>query len=81
MVPTISQETLSEMVGTTRSRVNFLMGKFRKLGFIEQDGGVLHVKPSLLHVVHDGNRGVSNGTNPIILQALVSERRHWPRAG
>ena len=38
IVPKISQETLSEMVGTTRSRVNFFMNKFKKLGFIEYDG-------------------------------------------
>src|SRR5579862_1265312 len=41
-VPKISQETLAEMVGTTRSRINFFMNKFRRLGFIEYNGG-LHV--------------------------------------
>ncbi len=50
MVPTISQETLAEMIGTTRSRVNFFMNKFRKLGFIKYNGG-LHIDPSLLSVV------------------------------
>ena len=50
IVPKISQETLSEMVGTTRSRVNFFMNKFRKLGFIEYNGG-LKVNASLLTVV------------------------------
>ena len=49
----ISQETLAEMVGTTRSRVNFFMNKFRKLGFIKYNGG-LHINTSLLSVVlHD----------------------------
>ena len=49
----VSQETLAEMVGTTRSRVNFFMNKFRKLGFIKYNGG-LHVNSSLLSVVlHD----------------------------
>src|SRR5438445_5607791 len=53
VVPQVSQETLAEMVGTTRSRVSFFMNKFRKLGFIEYDGG-LEVHSSLLHVVlHD----------------------------
>ena len=53
IVPQISQETLAEMVGTTRSRVSFFMNKFRKLGFIEYNGG-LEVHSSLLHVVlHD----------------------------
>jgi CRP-like cAMP-binding protein len=49
----LSQETLAEMVGTTRSRVNFFMNKFRDLGFIEYNGG-LKVNSSLLSVVlHD----------------------------
>jgi len=53
VVPKISQETLAEMVGTTRSRVNFFMNKFKTLGFIEYDGG-LKINPSLLTVVvHD----------------------------
>ena len=52
-VPKISQETLAEMIGTTRSRVNFFMNKFKKLGFIEYNG-VLKIKHSLLTiVVHD----------------------------
>ena len=49
-VPKISQETLAEMVGTTRPRVNFFMNKFRKLGLIRYDGG-LEVHSSLLNVV------------------------------
>ena len=52
-LPKVSQEVLAEMVGTTRSRVNFFMNKFRKLGFIEYNGG-LKIKNSLLSVVlHD----------------------------
>jgi CRP/FNR family transcriptional regulator, cyclic AMP receptor protein len=52
-IPQVSQETLAEMVGTTRSRVNFFMNKFRKLGFIEYNGG-LKINNSLLSVVlHD----------------------------
>ena len=52
-VPPISQETLAEMVGTTRSRVNFFMNRFRKLGFIHYNGG-LEVHSSLLNVIlHD----------------------------
>jgi CRP/FNR family cyclic AMP-dependent transcriptional regulator len=50
VLPRVSQETLAEMVGTTRSRVNFFMNKFRRLGFIEYDGG-LEVNSSLLSVV------------------------------
>jgi CRP/FNR family cyclic AMP-dependent transcriptional regulator len=52
-LPKISQETLAEMIGATRSRVNFFMNKFRKLGFIEYNGGI-KVNRSLLSVVlHD----------------------------
>ena len=53
-IPAISQETLAEMIGTTRSRVNFFMNKFRDLGFIEYSGGDIKVNSSLLTVVlHD----------------------------
>jgi CRP/FNR family transcriptional regulator, cyclic AMP receptor protein len=53
VLPKISQETLAEMIGTTRSRVNFFMNKFKKLGFIEYNGG-LQINTSLLSVVlHD----------------------------
>jgi CRP/FNR family cyclic AMP-dependent transcriptional regulator len=53
VVPRISQETLAEMVGTTRSRVSFFMNRFRKLGFIHYNGG-LQVHSSLLNIVlHD----------------------------
>ena len=50
VVPKISQETLAEMVGTTRSRVSFFMNRFRKLGFIHYNGG-LQVHSSLLNIV------------------------------
>jgi CRP-like cAMP-binding protein len=53
VLPKLSQETLAEMVGTTRSRVNFFMNKFRKLGLIEYNGG-LKVNSALLSIVlHD----------------------------
>jgi CRP/FNR family cyclic AMP-dependent transcriptional regulator len=53
VIPKISQETLAEMIGTTRSRVSFFMNRFRELGFIEYNGG-LSVHSSLLNVVlHD----------------------------
>jgi len=53
VLPKVSQEMLAEMIGTTRSRVNFFMNKFRKLGFIQYDGEI-HVNDSLLSVVlHD----------------------------
>jgi len=50
VLPKLSQETLADMVGTTRSRVNFFINKFKKLGFIEYNGG-LQVNPSLLTVI------------------------------
>jgi CRP/FNR family cyclic AMP-dependent transcriptional regulator len=50
LIPRISQETLAEMIGTTRSRVNLFMSKFKKLGFIHTKGG-LHVDSSLLSVL------------------------------
>jgi CRP/FNR family cyclic AMP-dependent transcriptional regulator len=54
VLPPVSQETLAEMVGTTRSRVNFFLNKFRRLGFIDYDAGGLTVHHSLLTVVvHD----------------------------
>jgi CRP/FNR family transcriptional regulator, cyclic AMP receptor protein len=53
VIPKVSQEMLAEMIGTTRSRVNFFMNKFRKLGFIQYNGEI-HVNKSLLSVVlHD----------------------------
>jgi CRP/FNR family cyclic AMP-dependent transcriptional regulator len=53
LIPKITQETLAEMIGTTRSRVSFFMNRFRKLGFIEYDGRI-RVHKSLLNVVlHD----------------------------
>ena len=53
LIPKITQETLAEMVGTTRSRVSFFMNRFRDLGFIEYNGGI-KVRKSLLNVIlHD----------------------------
>jgi CRP-like cAMP-binding protein len=54
VLPSVSQETLADMIGTTRSRVNFFLNKFRKLGFIGYDAGGLTINPSLISVVaHD----------------------------
>jgi len=67
VLPRISQEVLAEMVGTTRSRVNFFMNKFRKLGFIEYNGD-LTVHDALLSVVLQG-------------APPAPPTRHAPRAG
>src|ERR1700676_490437 len=54
VLPKVSQETLAEMIGTTRTRVNLFMNKFRKLGFIQYNSGEIHIHNSLLSVVlHD----------------------------
>jgi len=54
LLPAVSQETLADMIGTTRSRVNFFLNKFRNLGFIGYDSRGLTINPSLLSVVvHD----------------------------
>jgi CRP/FNR family transcriptional regulator, cyclic AMP receptor protein len=64
VVPKISQETLAEVVGTTRSRVNFFMNRFRKLGFIHYNGE-LEVHSSLLNVVlHDSPRQEGSSKRP-----------------
>ena len=53
VIAKVSQEMLAEMIGTTRSRVSFFMNKFRKLGFLDYNGG-MHVHSSLLSIVlHD----------------------------
>ena len=69
-VPRLSQETLAEMVGTTRSRVSFFMNRFRELGFINYDvGDTLHVHSSLLNVVlhdDDGISATAGGKNPTV---------------
>jgi CRP-like cAMP-binding protein len=74
MVPRLSQETLAEMVGTTRSRVSFFMNRFRKLGFINYDvGDNLHVHSSLLSVVLNDDNGTSPPSEAANLSGLVNE--------
>ena len=53
ILPKVSQETLASMIGTTRSRVNFFMNKFRKLGFIEYNGKIKVNKSLLTVVLHE----------------------------
>jgi CRP/FNR family cyclic AMP-dependent transcriptional regulator len=63
-VPRLRQETLAEMVGTTRSRVSFFMNRFRKLGFINYDfGKSLHVHSSLLNIVLQDDHGTASRSN------------------
>ena len=65
VIAKVSQETLAEMVGTTRSRVSFFMNKFRKLGFIDYSGGLsgrIEVHSSLLNVILDETPGATKDT-------------------
>jgi CRP/FNR family transcriptional regulator, cyclic AMP receptor protein len=84
-VPRLSQETMAEMVGTTRSRVCFFMNRFRKLGFINYDvGDNLHVRSSLLNVVlhdADGESTASAARSPIARQKRVSGPPPEPGTG
>jgi CRP/FNR family cyclic AMP-dependent transcriptional regulator len=66
LIPKITQETLAEMIGTTRSRVSFFMNRFRKLGFIEYNGRI-KVHKSLLNIIlHD--QFSDHATAPAIVQ-------------
>ena len=63
LIPAISQETLAEMIGTTRSRVSFFMNRFRKLGFVEYNGRI-RVHKSLLNVVLHDRMPSDHATKP-----------------
>jgi CRP/FNR family cyclic AMP-dependent transcriptional regulator len=64
-IPKVSQETLANMIGTTRSRVSFFMNRFRKLGLIDYNGGI-HVNKSLLNVVLHDQLSEQNAEKPPI---------------
>ena len=75
LIPPITQETLADMIGTTRSRVSFFMNRFRKLGFIEYNGRI-HVHKSLLNVVlHDGPPGQHS-----VSASLIDKKRDKTKA-
>jgi CRP-like cAMP-binding protein len=81
LVPRLSQETLAEMVGTTRSRVSYFMNRFRKLGFINYDvGDHLRVKSSLLNVVLNDDDGTTpiSGHNKPEVRTSTSKRAEPP---
>ena len=69
-LPKISQETLAEMIGTTRSRVSFFMNRFRKLGFVEYDGRI-RVHKSLLNVILHDQLPDDDAEDPSISTALA----------
>jgi CRP-like cAMP-binding protein len=66
LIPEITQETLADMIGTTRSRVSFFMNRFRKLGFIEYNGRI-RVHKSLLNIVLHDQLSDQNATKPSLL--------------
>jgi CRP-like cAMP-binding protein len=73
VIPPITQETLADMIGTTRSRVSFFMNRFRKMGFIEYNGRI-HVNKSLLNVIlHDQLPDRNSGTPPVGPPAVEGE--------
>jgi CRP/FNR family transcriptional regulator, cyclic AMP receptor protein len=68
LIPQITQETLAEMIGTTRSRVSFFMNRFRKLGFIEYNGRI-SVHKSLLNVILHDQLPDDNAEKPVVFEA------------
>jgi CRP-like cAMP-binding protein len=81
LIPPITQETLAEMIGTTRSRVSFFMNRFRKMGLIEYNGRI-RVHKSLLNVVlHDQlpEQKQENAVKPNLLTASVSKSKSGDR--
>jgi hypothetical protein len=79
MIPKITQETLAEMIGTTRSRVSFFMNRFRKLGLIEYNGRIM-VNKSLLNVVLHDQLSDQNSKHPTISSTAESKATLAKRA-
>jgi CRP-like cAMP-binding protein len=79
LLPPVTQETLAEMVGTTRSRVSFFMNRFRKLGYIEYNGRI-RVHTSLLNMVLHDTLPEENATRPKLLDPPPSAARTAKRA-
>jgi CRP-like cAMP-binding protein len=78
-IPHITQETLAEMIGTTRSRVSFFMNRFRKLGYLEYNGHI-RVNKSLLNVVLHDQLPEQNASRPVLLDPPPSKARSARRA-
>ena len=79
LIPEITQETLADMIGTTRSRVSFFMNRFRKLGFIEYNGRI-RVHKSLLNIVLHDQLPDENATKPSLLSTGRSKTKRSGRA-
>jgi CRP/FNR family transcriptional regulator, cyclic AMP receptor protein len=78
-LPPVTQETLAEMIGTTRSRVSFFMNRFRKLGYVEYNGHI-QVNRSLLNVVLHDQLPEQNASRPALLDPPPSRARAAKRA-
>ena len=78
-IPSVTQEMLAEMIGTTRSRVSFFMNRFRKLGYIDYNGKI-HVKRALLNVVLHDQLPEQNASRPPLLDPPPSKARAQKRA-
>jgi len=74
LIPPITQETLAEMIGTTRSRVSFFMNRFRKMGFIEYNGRI-RVHKSLLNIVLHDQLPDANSASPLLGDATSGSLR------
>jgi CRP-like cAMP-binding protein len=79
LIPIVTQETLAEMIGTTRSRVSFFMNRFRKLGYIDYNGRIC-VHRSLLNVVLHDELPEENASRPKILDWTPTPARAAKRA-
>ena len=79
LIAPVTQETLAEMIGTTRSRVSFFMNRFRKLGYIEYNGRI-RVNASLLNMVLRDSLPEENATRPVLLDPPLTPARSARRA-
>ena len=79
LIPHVTQETLAEMIGTTRSRVSFFMNRFRKLGYIDYNGHI-RVHRSLLSMVLHDSLPEENASRPVLLDPPPSPARTAKRA-
>lgn len=80
VLPDISQETMAKIVGTTRSRVNAFIGKFKSVGFIEEDDGQLYVCTSRLPNFRSGYRAVARAVSAAVSPASTPKASRWRRA-
>ena len=79
LIPPVTQDTLADMIGATRSRVNFFMNRFRKLGYIKYNGGI-RVHRSLLKVFLHDRLPEQNSSRPKLLDPPPSRARTAKRA-